>query len=75
MGTILVERLHEGGGWKAVTNANGDDLPAIEFDTTAKAERWIQDYGEDGETYRITREVMVVTVKTETVRKTVLQKM
>jgi len=76
MGTIMVEMLGDA-GWTPVLGKYSDDAgdpPALEFDTTAKAERWISDNGEDNRTYRVMREVLVVTVKTETVRKTVLQK-
>lgn len=76
MGTIMVEKLGNAGAWSPVqvegAMTTGD--PALTFDTTAKAERWITENGEDDSTYRVMREVLVVTVKTETVRKTVLQK-
>lgn len=65
MGTIKVEFKNDD-GWDSATEA-----PVCE--TTNDAEKWIRDNGESGVTYRIIREVAVVTVKVEQVRQASLE--
>lgn len=57
LGTVLVETL-EGAGWLSA-DAGGRG------GTVQDAEKWIQENGQHGQTYRICREVLVVTVKHE----------
>lgn len=66
--TILVEFIPQGSnGWKSV--AAGD----TKFADVQQAEKWIRDNGQDGQTYRVVREVLTRKVKVQNVRKTVLE--
>lgn len=60
-GVIQIEQATPDGGWAQVAKEH--------FETMAKAEKWVRDNGEHGNTYRIIREARVMQVRIKSLRK------
>lgn len=67
-GQVIVEHLVFCEGFEGAPGAGRwDELAIPDIETTADAERWIRERGDDGETYRVARVKSPMTVSVEKV--------